>query len=475
MGALAAAFLCVAPQARASLVELSTSLHGSQVTPDAASPLEMQAGPLRLVVRSDEPVARFRLIGSGDTCPIGREPDVDNGDDPSTADDDALYERIRQATFDLNLPADSSCTLTVNAWHENFRWAGRTTLELSAVANDDDPPSSDPSRRQDITRGTEGTAAMVVQNATVDPSGHGVRVYCSASHLSYDDPIVHPDLPGAAHLHLFWGNTGADAFSDVTSLATSGRASCEGGRNNRSSYWAPVLFDAAGQATLPESIFVYYKSHPVSAIGFDRNTIRAIPEGLQMLATRGVMGGPGVKNVTDGSFRIASDGSGGLHMSVLFPQCVAEDAQGRPVLSSEDDVAHLAYQSRQDGRANQCPASHPYRIPQVSYILRYAVPHLSDWRLASDHDGMPQGASLHADYFASWDTGTMEAIVSCNRRMHRSCRFQERLPDGTVRVDTQLPERLRAPDGSPVYRYSTVLVNEVDRTPYGTSLTPMRP
>lgn len=87
---------------------------------------------------------------------------------------------------------------------------------------------------------------------------------------------------------------------------------------------------------------------------------------------------------------------------------------------------------------------------------------------------IPKGRSLHAGYFASWDAATMDAIVACNREAWRSCEFLESLPDGRVSGRGQLPDRLLAPDGSPVYRYSTVLLPQIDRTPFGTALGPMR-
>ena len=39
------------------------------------------------------------------------------------------------------------------------------------------------------------------------------RFICNPGQVLPDDPIVYPGQPGASHLHQFYGNTGANAFS----------------------------------------------------------------------------------------------------------------------------------------------------------------------------------------------------------------------------------------------------------------------
>ncbi|MGF1596525.1 MAG: DUF1996 domain-containing protein [Acidimicrobiales bacterium] len=259
-----------------------------------------------------------------------------------------------------------------------------------------------------------------------------------------------PGQQGRGHAHMFWGNTGTDHVSTGTSLLTSGNSSCEGGITNRSSYWMPALFDAAGQAVLPETIFVYYKSFGVT----DRSTIRPIPNGLEMLASRSVA------HAGDGDFRVGANG--GVDIDVRFPTCVQVDTSGRPVLSSADNVSHLSYSSGTS--PSRCPASHPYRIPQLSLIVRFDVPFASGWSLASDM-GQPKGSSLHADYVAAWDDGAMRQLVDCNVQARGDCGF--------AGGRGQLPERFVGTEGVAVYRNSVELVGGADRTPFGTSLTPM--
>lgn len=162
---------------------------------------------------------------------------------------------------------------------------------------------------------------------------------------------------------------------------------------------------------------------------------------------------------------------GGLRIRIVFPNCLQVDVNGNPHLESADDVSHLSYESARSGNPTLCPDSHPYRIPQVSYTIGYDVPRASARRLASDADGV-HGASLHADSFASWDEETMNRVVHCNVESRRECQFVGRDADGGPTYRDQQPERFASPDGEVLYRQGTVLLPEVDRTPFGTRLTP---
>ncbi len=327
------------------------------------------------------------------------------------------------------------------------------------VTTTEPPPTTDPRPpTPDVWRVTIGSGDSTTMDTSSPPgagSAHGVRIYCTISHFSHDDAIVFPGQPGAAHAHMFWGNTESDAFSTGESLMASGNSTCEGGTNNRSSYWTPAVFNGSGEAVLPESVFVYYKSF--GGPGFDRSTIQPIPAGLQMLATRRVA------NAADYHFRIGGSTSS-LQLTIKFPECVAVDGAGAPILSSSDNTSHLAYAS--GSSPSNCPASHPYRIPQVTYVLRYGLDLNGPWRLSSDvqHDA-PAGSTLHADYVAAWDPGSMDALVECNIVERRDCGFAGNRG--------QLPDRFLAPDGRPIYRNSVSLLPDADRTPFGAAIPPV--
>ena len=181
---------------------------------------------------------------------------------------------------------------------------------------------------------------------------------------------------------MFWGNTSTDAFSTTESLLANEASTCEGRRDgNQAAYWTPVLFDENGNTVEPTDIDVRYRG---------RRGVNPIPNGLEMLTT------PDVFGAEANDFEIEEDGDG-MEFEISYPNCLAVDASGDPVLSSDDNVSHTAFSD-----SGECPDSHPYRIPRLQIDLEFDLDIDTGWRLSSDHDGMTQGASLHADYMAAW-------------------------------------------------------------------------
>ena len=100
---------------------------------------------------------------------------------------------------------------------------------------------------------------------------------CPPSHRAPDDPIVAPGEPGASHLHEFFGNRTADAFSTARSLREGG-TNCQP-RSDRSAYWVPVMLDAEGEPVeVLEGTFYYVSSH----VG--RRRLGPWPRGLRVIA-----------------------------------------------------------------------------------------------------------------------------------------------------------------------------------------------
>ena len=114
----------------------------------------------------------------------------------------------------------------------------------------------------DDRRGRNGDGVQNVQDGNGDNDGRrngrnggGFRFDCEVSHYNLDDPIVFPGEVGAAHDHMFWGNTTTDAFSTTDSLLANADSTCDGRRDgNQAAYWTPVLFDANGDAVEPLSL-----------------------------------------------------------------------------------------------------------------------------------------------------------------------------------------------------------------------------
>jgi hypothetical protein len=237
------------------------------------------------------------------------------------------------------------------------------------------------------------------------------RTSCAMSHMNNDDSIVFPGQPGKAHLHTYFGNTGANAHSTAESLRNSGNSTCRGGIANRSAYWVPAVIDNAGKPLKPRSAQIYYKT---GYNGIAPRDIKVFPQGLRVIAGEAKRAEPGQEHafwsceVYNGHPSSIPDCGAGqaVIMKVFFPQCW----NGKD-LDSPDHKSHMAYPAN-----GACPASHPVSIPEISFNVYYDVPagtRSSEWHLSSDmyDQSKPGGYSAHGDWFEGWDRDIAETFV----------------------------------------------------------------
>ncbi len=278
------------------------------------------------------------------------------------------------------------------------------------------------------------------QDATAANQRFGnFRSRCDFSHLSYDDPIVYPDDPGAAHLHMFFGNTHANAYSTYESLRNSGSSTCMGRELNRSSYWVPALFDAVGDVRIPDFMRVYYKN-PVAGFPpnpnveqFSAQTVpypttdsAGNPDGMKLVLPQepeatvstvwfcGNSGFTGSQNAfsatipqcddTVSTYR--NDGVHDLVAVVSFPYCWSEATL---------TIDSLVYPPNHS-EVRSCPTG-TTRLPLLQFIVVWKdVDGTAGWRLSSDPvDTTTPGATLHADWFGAWHpTINQRWVDNCN-------------------------------------------------------------
>ena len=280
------------------------------------------------------------------------------------------------------------------------------------------------------------------------PGGQGqFRIGCVYSHFGYEDPIIKPNAPCKSHLHMFWGNTKASAHSvfnnpslpaDPNDIMESGGGTCQGGALNRSLYWIPAMYDGPlGKRNLaiPHTITLYYKSHRPWEV-------QPLPAGIQLLIGNVNAGGTVNKSFTPsdslhwGCYEPSAGqtvtksptipGTGGtaacpsgqdIQATIQFPQCLATDdgkATGNPVLTHQDFLSHTKRVNNND----PCPASHPYRVPQISYLIRWKNPgaSISTWRLSCDEgfeSASPPtpGGCLHGDWLGGWNEFAIQTWI----------------------------------------------------------------
>jgi hypothetical protein len=227
------------------------------------------------------------------------------------------------------------------------------------------------------------------------------RSTCLPSHVSMDDPIVHPGMPGASHQHEFFGNVTTDANSTYATLRA-GATTCRIAADT-AGYWVPSLF-VDGQRVAPLRVNAYYLR------GRGRGTIAAFPAGLKVIAGNSMATAPQSAAIT--GWRCAGVVGQGLSAApsacppwvdsvlvIRFPGCW----NGRD-LDSADHQSHLAYQVDRF-----CPAGYPVLVPQLSLNVHYRLPSVAGLTLASGPI-----YSAHADFFNAWNQRTLEALVRAN-------------------------------------------------------------
>ena len=243
---------------------------------------------------------------------------------------------------------------------------------------------------------------------TNPPPANVVRVSefladCPFSHRLPDDPIVFPKMPGASHMHSFFGSTVTNAMSEVGDLLNA-NSNCNPSID-KSSYWVPTFYNGSTPVEPVTGIF-YYLGEGV------RNDLIAqaqpLPLGLRIVAGNAKATGPADNTISRWSCLHAGQvGSspdfvtcpaGTMLESYLdFPQCW----NGRD-LDSPDHKSHMAYPV---GAA--CPPTHPVVVPKLRQVLRYPISgNPATFRLASG-----PGYTMHGDFFNAWPVAEMERRV----------------------------------------------------------------
>lgn len=265
------------------------------------------------------------------------------------------------------------------------------------------------------------------------------RFVCAPSHNAYNDPIVYPGQPGKSHLHTFFGNTKADAYSTYISLRTTGESTCNN-LMNRSAYWVPAMMNGGGKVVMPDYLAVYYKRMPASdpRCQTEATMCIALPRGLRYifgynmsnpaasspagsywwncdtssLGADALARNPGGHYNTIGEAMTAYGGCPvGARLGIVL---VAPDCWNGKDLDSADHRSHMAYRYYDGSGPNPvCPRTHPYLLPQFTLGAWYSVDSTSsNWYLSSDRmPGMAPsnpGTTAHADWFGAWEDSVME-------------------------------------------------------------------
>jgi hypothetical protein len=326
----------------------------------------------------------------------------------------------------LDVEVDAGST-TTDAGHDHSAMTDGGTMAMGdggtmAMGDGSMMPYVDKTK---IPTGSPGVATVQISNTSEVPQPYEIgafRTSCEFSHMNFDDPIVFPGQPGKAHLHAYFGNTGANSSSTAESLRSSGNSTCRGGIANRSSYWVPAVLDKNGAPVKPHSMQVYYKT---GYEGIRPNQVNVFPQGLRVIAGDAKAAAAGQNRAFwscetyNGHPNAVPDCQTGdkVVMMIQFPQCW----NGKD-LDSTDHKSHMSYPVN-----GACPSTHPIAIPEISFNVYYTVPagtRSSTWRLSSDmYDSkLPGGYSAHGDWFEGWDRQVAETFVKNCDQASKDCK-----------------------------------------------------
>ncbi|MDI1465192.1 DUF1996 domain-containing protein [Catellatospora sp. KI3] len=225
---------------------------------------------------------------------------------------------------------------------------------------------------------------------------------CVYSHSLKDDPIVAPGLPGASHMHSFFGNRSTNASSTTASLRANTASSC-GPVGDPSSYWIPTLYER-GVPIEPRGMTVYYSSRlpdPTKTVPF--------PQGFRMIAGDAKKQAPTPAGAPNQFWCAGPGGEIGRSADGNWPICaptanltyqlVFQDCWDGIHLDSPDHKSHVSYNTV----GGKCVAPFPIAIPNVSFVIDYPTHGSADGYTLSS--GM--GSSIHGDSFLVWDNAAM--------------------------------------------------------------------
>lgn len=314
-----------------------------------------------------------------------------------------------------------------------------------------------------FTAGTDARQNFIVDAATTR-GHHGVRVFCTTSHLSYDDSIIYPGQPGVNHLHYFWGRSDADAYTSPDNITDKTESSCEGGTEYRAAVWIPAFFNSStDEPVIAEQVIQYYKDfRPENEIA----ELQVIPDGMEFLASKETLN---YKNQINPRL-ITKDGVLGWFVTLSFPSCAAVDFNGNPILSFRDmggeaaniPNSHVAYPGGPNRNKAGCPSSHPYGFPMTEAVVFFAAQHIGQAKPYVSSDkmlGAQNLETLHADYIFGASDFVNQSILRCVKEA-RKCGFD-------WQSENKLAERYYSPGGDQLYEGRSKLKAGVDRTPFG--------
>jgi hypothetical protein len=215
-----------------------------------------------------------------------------------------------------------------------------------------------------------------------------IEIRCNLGSVYGEPNTEDPIFPANEHLHYHFGNTTTTDASTGESLKAANKTSCDKPWFT-SAAWFPVARDAGGRFVplAPRNQVIVYYRNPGGAAD-----LRPIPTGLGIFTT---------------DIKIKSSGD---RVTLTFPDCLDPRAVG----GSQEALKTAKMASSRQGK---CPSAFSYRIPRVSYVIRYSGTITSQTEVSAGVNAWePFSTGMHADYLAAnQDVFNDQLIEQCLR------------------------------------------------------------
>src|SRR5215212_3234735 len=198
-----------------------------------------------------------------------------------------------------------------------------------------------------------------------------------------------PIFPTTDHLHYHFGNTTTTDASTGESLKAANKTSCDKPWFT-SAGWFPVARDAGGRFVplAPRNQVIVYYRNPGGAAD-----LQPIPTGLGIITH---------------DIKVKSSGD---RVTLTFPDCLD------PSLALSGDQEALKKATMARSRQGKCASPFSYRIPRVSYVIKYNGTITSQTQVSAGVNVWePFSTGMHADYLAAnQDIFNTQLIDQCLR------------------------------------------------------------